>query len=240
MEILIIHGLNNTTEVFKPLGNELVSLGHNITYLTLLGHNAILEKDLSWKKEKENISNQLKKLDKNKEYFIIAFSQGALVFQNAISENLIDFKIKGQVLLAPSLKLHNQKVLEWITNKTKANLITPSRTPKDVSQFDFLYASYYKVLFEELEIFNKASYIKLNEVPTLIIIDPDDELVSTKSIREVIYKNKMTNWSILPFPRKIPPTKMVFSKHHTLFFPTYFEDKDWSKLITILNTQILK
>lgn len=238
MNIIIIHGLNNTIEVFKPLGNEFVNLGHKVFYISLSGHDAVIETELSWEKEVIHLKEQLTKLNQEEEYFVIGFSQGALVWQNAISENLIKFKIIGQVLLAPALKIHYQNSLKWITNKIDPKILTPSRTPKDVSQFNLLPTSYYRILFEELDLFNNANITKLNEIPTLIIIDPDDELVSLQKTREFIYTKKMSNWEILPFPRKIPNEKKVFSKHHTLFFPTYFQEKDWFKLIKTINERI--
>ena len=64
----------------------------------------------------------------------------------------------------------------------------------------------YNALFEGIEHFNKNMDQKLN-VPTIIFIDKQDELVPYRKLKRIIRNRRLHQWKLHPLKRYIKGTK---------------------------------
>jgi hypothetical protein len=67
------------------------------------------------------------------------------------------------------------------------------------------------------------------KIPTLILIDPKDEVVDAKRIKQEL-DNRKTGAKIEYFERKYLRGRRP-GKYHILFNPEYFKPSDWNLLI---------
>jgi esterase/lipase len=207
--ILLAHGLNtkplkmgdNKTE--GSLAKLFLDEGYHVYRIALSGHYKSIEEmqnikakhwinsALSQYYEALEIANNL-----NIPIYLVAFSLGALVYKNILNseENV---KFSGSILFAPALTvkgtvrfsiylgnifLHDETI---ISSKAPVEY----RAQKDVSM------SAYNALFELVDNLHEKEFANCN-IPTLIFIDPKDELISISKLKNIITRFTLTNWNI--------------------------------------------
>src|SRR6185295_9804277 len=67
---------------------------------------------------------------------------------------------------------------------------------------------------------------RLDNIPTIIFIDPQDELVSKTGIQKMIQKAGMKNWKIIEINKK----RSRFP-HHLIIDPGSTGDEQWEKIV---------
>lgn len=224
LEIIIIHGLNNSSEAFFPLGKELESQGFTIRYFNLIGHEE-LNSNISMEESIKHLQDQFESLPHDKKYYCIAFSQGGLVLQ-LISQSSKKNLVK-QILLSPALKIRKNILYRLILPLIPRSWRIKSNTPLEVRKFNELSLNYYQNLVDQVQHLKGVNRDLLDQISTFTIIDPNDELVDYKELESFIKLQKLTNWKFELFHRKNKP-----SRHHELFHPMFLDQSDWSLLIT--------
>lgn len=228
VKILIIHGFNNTPEVFRPLKNALEEKGHECQLITLPGHG---ERDLTLNlKTASELFHEEINPYVNEKYAVIAFSYGAQYFQKWLRDNRGP-KPVAQVLLAPAVVIRRFPILNAIARCLPGQLCLPSQTPKLLRRYSSLYVSEYKILLEGAMEYKSNERVK--DIPTLVMVDPKDELIDTKLL-EVEFGEELKFIS-RPYLRNRKP-----GKYHVLFHPDYFEKNDWEKFIESIHNFLKK
>jgi hypothetical protein len=159
----------------------------------------------------------------------IAFSTGAVYLQHLLIENSIR-PPSSQILLAPALRVHNYQIFKILLKLLPENVRIPSWSPKTVRRYSGLYLWEYRILFEAIK--KNQSIDIVFPIPTLILIDPKDELVHAKEL-EVMSKRvdfKLIHRDYLWRP----------GHHHILFHPGYFSDPDWKEFVRRINNFLEK
>jgi pimeloyl-ACP methyl ester carboxylesterase len=222
-KVLLIHGLNNTLESFRPLQQKLNSLNFDCILIGLPGHGENRHEcptlELALKKFDELLQPHIKC-----NYNVIAFSQGALYFQLWLNEHG-DNRPHKQVLLAPALSIRFFGIAEKIISALPRMSFIPSQTPKKFRKYPFLFGWEYKILFEAA-----TEFIALKSkapIPTLVLLDPKDEVIDSISLKKEMDKE---NIPLIYFSRPYLKGKRP-GKHHILFHPDYFSQGDWEKMI---------
>jgi hypothetical protein len=125
--------------------------------------------------------------------YLAAFSLGALVFEVLMNEETaIPVRFTGAVLFAPAIATKNISRSVRILNIFGKQMIINSATPVDYRAQRGASLAAYNAFFE-LE--NKLCVTGFaNNINTLLIIDPMDELVSLRKIKAAKYK--LSNWKI--------------------------------------------
>jgi hypothetical protein len=96
----------------------------------------------------------------------------------------------------------------------------PSRSPRELRRYPGLFIWEYRVLYRAIRTFQASvSY----PVPTLILVDPKDDLVNAPALRSPAGTEQ-----IELFPR---PYLWKLGHHHILFHPKYFQNGDWERII---------
>lgn len=155
-------------------------------------------------------------------YAVFAFSLGALYFQHwlTLGKNLPT----GQVLLAPALYIHRFALARWVFSLLPSKLMLKSFSPAHIRRFEQLGVSDYRLLMEGLSLYHRKD--PGFPVPTLMMIDPKDELVSAKDLEKKLGTKPNLRFKLFPRPRLKPGLGV----HHILFHPAYHEEEDWLRL----------
>lgn len=200
---LVAHGLNVQPRAMEPLIHWLAALGSVVYLVQLSGH---YEKGLSiqevtsstWQQEMMEgytIAQQAAQAHKIPLYFL-GYSLGALLGQSMIALSKEGNCFNKQILFAPAIAIRTRSYLIKLLFFLEERTTLPSYTPADYRANERLPLSIYQLLFAEEKKLIEAKFQGLN-IPTLIIIDPRDELISYKKLQLFIKKFRLTNYKVV-------------------------------------------
>jgi len=213
-KIVFFHGLNNNQDCFGPLIRHFKELGFETELIVLPGHgkNRKEAKDI---KEAIGIFDQKMKTLKDKPYYAIAFSHGALYLQLWLEKNQEHKPIK-QILLAPALYINRQKIIERALKILPSFFAIKSLSPKPFRRYEIMNAWEYNILVQGMLIYQKVR--GKFRIPTKVFIDPKDELVDAFALRNHLENVEFVERKYL---------KKGLGCHHIIFHPDYFEEAHW-------------
>ena len=224
LDIILIHGLNNTATSFKPFKRALEDQGWKVHIFSLAGHRK-LDNSLSMDSSVNYLVKQFKKLDQKKKYNCIGFSQGALTLQ--LLPHDIKSMIHKQVLLSPALSIRQCSILQKIVDVLPKRLMIFSFAPRSLRKFSWLSVSYFDLLFKQLINFKDIITVE-SHIPSLIIVDSKDELVDVDTLRRLV--KTQPNWKFYLIDRSY--LKFIhIGQYHVTFQPNYFTNEHWDNLI---------
>lgn len=230
--LLIIHGLNNNQHLFLSLINHF-SDRYAVEFITLPCHGADRDEAKTFEELMTFFDRRIRPFTKEK-YSVIAFSLGALYLQLWLAGKRKHLPQK-QVLLAPSLAVHQFKFLAKISYLVPSFLRIISFMPKEFRRFDSLRVKDYQNLIQCLNYFVKLK--KKFKIPTLIIIDPKDELVSATNLEELCENQEKV--SFISWHRSYLDQPEL-GKHHYLVHPRFFTRPDWLTFVNTISAFLVK
>lgn len=216
-KLILLHGLNNNLECFYPLRDELIAAGFDCVLLTLPGHGEDRELGRSLEISLRDLDRQLQAHTKEP-YYLVGFSMGGLLFQLWLEEHQ-DRRPQAQVLLAPALKIRRQRIVSLLLKLLPSNLAIKSLMPAHGRRRTSLYVWEYRTLIEGITAF-KDRLIP----PTLILIDPKDELVDAKALKSLHARTHFIE----------RPALRGAGVHHLIFHPDYFGRTEWKQFIEVI------
>lgn len=223
-KLIIIHGLNNHRGAFLPLAQSLSELGFETHLIDLPGHGKNRTEAKTLEESMEVFHRTLEPFIRGT-YFVIAFSHGALYFQLWLQKQRGPAPLK-QVLLAPALAIHHQPLAEKLVALLPNYIPIKSVAPKKFRRYSFLWTWEYKILFAGMKSFREGH--QGFRVPTLILIDPKDELVSSTTLKRLV-SQEGSSATLELLERKF--TKKEIGQHHVLFHPGHYSDGTWRGFI---------
>jgi esterase/lipase len=216
---VVSHGLNNKPTVMLPLVKFLNGSGSDVYLLKLFGHREDSSnlKNLTgdvWLAESLNAYHQARELaDKNNvPLYFLGYSLGALVAQYMIFESNGQERFDRQVLLAPATALRGRSGLLKTTFILPGHWKLPSYTPEAYRANEGIQLNVYKVLFGLEHQIQQGKFSNLN-IPTLLIMDEKDELVSYRRLNKYIDEYGLTEYRILALD---PSLENRATKYHHL------------------------
>jgi hypothetical protein len=135
-------------------------------------------------------------IDQSLPLFFLGYSLGALLGQAMISFSQMKVHFDKQVLFAPATAIRRRAHFIKLLFILNEKLMLPSYTPKEYRANSRIPVSVYKILFNNKRNILKTSFNKLN-IPTLIFIDPKDELISYKKLAEFSGRFALTNYQLV-------------------------------------------
>lgn len=220
-KLIVIHGLNNNNSAFLPLRDEFLKLGWEVTFLTLPCHGSDRKEAKDFKSAFTCFDQSMKELI-DSPYSVIAFSHGALYLQLWLEKNPKKRPV-AQVLLAPALYINRHDKIEMAMSMLPSFFLIKSFAPKAFRRYQTLSVREYRILLEGIRTFQK--HRAGLSVPSLVLIDPKDELVNAQALKKnTALKEKVVFES---WPREY--LKKGIGRHHILFHPDYFEETEWQK-----------
>ena len=209
---LVIHGLNLRPDKMQPIISKLTESGMDVLQLSLRGHGENYDhrngidpdkarlqsfKSVShqlWANEAYLAYYQLKKrgADRGVPLFLAAFSIGGLIGLDLLAFNS-GVRFDKLLLFAPALRLHAFFYLERVLSPFPS-LVIPSMAPKKyLANPAGTPIAAYNALFDGLNRFNQYAGPKLN-VPTLIIIDQQDEFIPLSKLKKLVKDMGWKQW----------------------------------------------
>lgn len=220
-KLIILHGLNNNAQAFGPLKEAFTARGWSVQFLALPCHGENREEARNLKEAFSIFDQGFSKLTEEP-YSVLAFSHGAVYLQLWLKKYPNKAPL-SQVLLAPALMIHKQEILDKMFSFLPAILKLKSFSPPKFRKYQSLNVWEYRILLEGMNTWKKHD--SGFKAPTLVLIDPRDELVDAQKMSLELRGNVEVKFWERNYLKHRP------GRHHILFHPDYFEVTEWQRFI---------
>ncbi len=246
---LVIHGLNLKPAKMESIIRGLNESGIDVLNVSLYGHGENytrrdnVDNITPRMKSFKNASHELWLAEAYQAYaaaqkrsrqidaplFLVGFSFGGLLGMEllAAKSNVL---FEKAVLFAPAINVHAVNYLVKIFAPFP-NLVFPSLSDESYQANNGTPVAAYLAFFECLKNFKKNIGPKLN-IPTLVFIDKQDELVSYQGIKEMVRKEKLSQWKIHPVKKQ--KTSGPAGRHHLIIDADTTGTAKWQKMMTLM------
>lgn len=201
---VLVHGLNNKPSSMKVLADFLCANGSDVVLVSLSGHTTHgpqmqhVSRE-GWHHDMQQAYLYARSMIENtasRPLYFLGYSLGALINLDLMT-HIPEVKYDKMVLLAPAntLRRRVQLLQPLVTRLLPKSWKIPSLIPKPYRAGTFTPVQAYRVLFEMGTAVESKAYIELH-VPTLIIVDPRDEMISLKQLEKMIQQYNLKKWQI--------------------------------------------
>jgi len=253
---LVIHGLNLAPCKMESIIGLLNSENISAALLPLYGHGDNFDKQKGdsdqsarlssfkevsytlWSQELLSAYQSVRAFADKHEVpvFLIGYSLGALMgCCLLLSQPVISYE--KMVLFAPAIRIRwlNGSFIKLLSRFP--GLVIPSRSPAGYRSNRGTPVAGYLSLFEAIRTFNRDFNTHLN-IPTLLFMDPADELISYKNIKTLIEEKDINLWQIQKIENNRNQTNKGF--RHLIIDEPAVGKNNWeiinNRLITFLQT----
>lgn len=234
---LVTHGLNLKPEAMLFLIHWLTEQGSDVYLVQLSGHRKAgmdIEDVTSsvWQREMlegYKIAKQAS-LQNSVPLFFLGYSLGALLGQSMISLSETDAPFEKQILIAPATAIRLRSYLVKLLFPFGRRFRLPSYTPKEYRVNESLPLHIYDLLFTEENRVVTSGFSQSN-IPTLVIIDPKDELVSYKRLKKRINRFSLSDYRLLVLDRQLKNR----GYHHLIIDEETMGKKNWGMVVDEFN-----
>ncbi len=252
---LVVHGLNLEPDRLLNLIRVLNAGGVRALRVSLQGHgdNFMPIKDLDktearlesfktvsyqiWSQEFLQAYRRIQKFAQERAVplYLIGDSFGALLALELFL-NETEVKFDRMVLYAPALSLHGRNAIIQLLNPFP-KLVLPSFAPHFYRANRGTPQLAYAVVFETLARFEKSIGPKIN-IPTLVFIDPKDELISYKGLRKLIQTHQLDRWRIqhVSKDKDTAATRI----NHLIIDPASVGQSTWKRMVKAMQSHLLR
>jgi len=251
---LVIHGLNLRPSKMESIIKLLTDSGIDVLNLSLRGHgqNYFHEKDVDTREARmeafKTVSYKLWMDETHRAYvharkrgdekkaplFLVGFSMGGLMGADLLVSHG-DVRFDRMVLLAPALDIHGLHYVAKLLSLFPG-LVLPSFTSKSYLANNGTPMAAYNALFETIQHFNQHVGAKLN-VPTIIFIDPKDELVSYRKLKQRVEKEPLDRWQIRLLEKG--KTGVQEKMHHLIIDEPSVGTDTWNQIKSVMIEHLL-
>jgi esterase/lipase len=208
---LAVHGLNFKPARMESVINFLNEAGIEVLNVSLRGHGQNYDHEAGTKGDEarleafKTVSYELwldevrrafdrarKRSDRKKApLFFVGYSLGGLLGADLLASNP-DVYFDKMVLLAPAMDLHAIHNFVRLLSPFP-RLVVPSLSSELYRANDGTPMAAYNALFSGMGRFKKSAGPKLN-IPTVVFIDPQDELVSSYGLERLVASKRLDQW----------------------------------------------
>lgn len=200
--VLLVHGLNQKPSSWMELIHHLNLNGLHVYRLALQGHRGLPLADMRkvdaaiWETELLDGCREIASRFPACPVYLIAFSLGGLVSM------IVQLKtgrrlFARQVLLAPALAIRPYTRFARLLCRIFPYL--PSRSPRGyVANREGTTAEAYRALFQLEKEFRMFTDFSILNIPTLVMMRQDDELISYKATLRFLENRKLSEWRMIP------------------------------------------
>jgi esterase/lipase len=251
---LVIHGLNCRPDKMKAIIAKMNDFGIDCLNLSLRGHgenysalnhaesaDARMEtfKSVSyplWKSEVYQAYKRVKRIGNlyAAPMFFIGFSMGGLLGVDLLSANP-RVKFDKMVLFAPAIKMHKRNSLLKILSPFP-RIVIPSIAHKSYLTNNGTPIAAYNALFEMYAHLENNLDSKIN-IPTVIFIDKQDELISFSGLHNMVRDQTLNQWKIHPVKKDKTATKIKM--HHLIIDEACVGKNMWHQIVEVTITHLL-
>ncbi len=242
---LVIHGLNLKPERMEAIIDVLTQARINVMLLSLSGHGdnyiGIEGKNQSasridtfrqvsyevWENETLNAYRQVRTAAETRQLpvYFVGYSLGGLLGCNSLVSN-DEVRFDKIVLFAPALKMHAASFLLRFLSPI-SGFVIPSAAPKAYRANNGTPVAAYLAMLHTAAHFKKFINPRLN-VPALVFIDKQDELVSYRGLKKLIAEMKLDRWHLSQVEKDARKNLNVL--HHLIIDVDSIGIKAWGKM----------
>ncbi|MBW2516194.1 MAG: alpha/beta fold hydrolase [Deltaproteobacteria bacterium] len=252
---LVIHGLNGRPDKMEAIITVLNTNGIDCLNLSLRGHGAnfspiddmspdaarmVAFKSVSyplWKTEAYWAYQMAKKKSDlhDRPIFLIGFSMGGLLGVDLMASNP-NVRFDKMVLFAPAITMLQRNYLIQIFSPFP-NLVIPSAGDKSYLANDGTPMAAYKALFDMHAHFeNHLDPRKIN-IPAIIFIDKEDELVSYAGLQQMVQNHNLDQWRIHSVIKDETATEV--NLHHLIIDAASVGNTMWQEIVDVALLHLL-
>jgi len=251
---LVIHGLNLRPCKMESIITLLTDSGIDVLNLSLRGHGRNYSYEVNfdssearieafktvsyklWMDETYRAYYRAKKRSDEKKVslFFVGFSLGGLIGADLFASHP-DVCFDKMVLLAPALDIHTIHYVAKFLSPFPG-LVIPSLMSKSYLANNGTPMAAYNALFETIKHFNQHIGSKLN-VPTIIFIDPQDELVSYRKLKRKVEKETLDQWQFRLLEKGT--TGVQEKMHHLIIDEPSVGTDTWNQMKIIMIEHLL-
>lgn len=199
---LVVHGLNMRPSALDPFCEFLADMGLHSYRMTLTGHNEAKNGVFSeavWVDDVQKAYSQVRAEFPELPTYIVGYSLGGLLVTHAVDELPEQQRPRAMVLLAPALSLRALLDVLTFAGLPPAHFWSvPNIAPDPYRRYPTTPLFWYSntlTLYEETDTLKHAGMLRT--LPTLIVVNPEDELVSESGLREWIRHNDLApHWRV--------------------------------------------
>ena len=240
--ILTVHGLNNRPSVMNSLANLFTSSGLETLRGSLAGHRGSVSeaKDLTEKNWKDDFKNLYCLAHKKAKRLglplhINCFSLGCLLllnFLNDLEKTPHKAEIDKIIFISPAITVKAPFIFFYqLLGFLPKDWIIPSLNLANYRFQEGTTVASYEAFFQFLDK-NKSLSTTLQKtwkkIPTMIFMNPEDELLDFKKFKDFIDKNNLESWKINLINNDQATTSKVIS--HLLLDKKSVGAKAWSQM----------
>lgn len=230
--VLVCHGLNTKPEKMQEITTFLNSLGVFTFSIKLYGHRSDFEnfkkvRPAIWLSEFHKAYKEAKKYADKRQVplFFVGYSLGGLINSSLMSSKILgDIKYNKIILFAPSIATHFYIKIISFLNILGEQYVIPSSNLKAYRASKGTPLSAYNSLFSLQNLMIASDFNNLN-IPTMIFVDPQDELVSVDGISSLIRNKNLSKWQIVRLHKT--HTSSNKSSHHLIIDKSSAGNKNW-------------
>lgn len=243
---VVLHGLNNCPEIMDDLAHSLSDSGIKTHRIALPGH---YESDLTIRYEnysnsshtlwRETLITALRTAQKEAQeakvpLYFIGFSLGGALFIDLLSEPLFSERLVDKaVLLSPAVTPKFKRTLSLVGfSKRLRKLSFPSQIPKPYRANDRTVISVYRELFQVSQNALSQDPKTLDQMKTLVLIDPKDELVDYKKLKKWVTSKSLSHWTLQTLNQDQPDTPAHAFRHHMIFNREVLGETNWNEMLS--------
>jgi alpha-beta hydrolase superfamily lysophospholipase len=251
---LVIHGLNGRPDKMKSIIAELTACGIDCLNLSLRGHGenyfplqgtdsveARMEafKSVSyplWKAEVDQAYKHAKKSSNLYDIplYLVGFSMGGLLGVDLFTSKP-DVMFDKMVLFAPALKMHKRNYLLRLLSPFP-KLVVPGMAHRSYLANKGTPMAAYDALFEASTHFEKNLDPKIN-VPTVVFIDKQDELITSSGLQKMIQRQNLDQWKLHVVKKDQAVTEIKM--HHLIIDEASVGNEMWQEIVDTTITHLV-
>jgi esterase/lipase len=237
---LVAHGLNMNPTKMDALAQLLASKGVDAYRIGLSGHEGDLDifKAASrekWRGEMISFSNEAaaRAAQFNVPLYLVGFSLGATLAEDAMNGANVTFD--KAVLFAPAMALKFTSKLIRAYRIFGKRACVPSAAPREYRANKCTPVCAYTALFDSIKA-GRATGLAKSNIPTLIFVDPKDELVSLHGLESMSRRFDLNQWRFVEVFHKNSKLKRVV--HHLITDEDALGAEPWAQVVSEISKHL--
>ena len=229
----------------SPLAQSLREMGSEVAQLSLSGHETS-EADLFgkitrnvWLKDTREVFETAQALARKKQVplYFLGYSIGAAYAQDLLnSAGEGEFKVERQVLMAPAVALRSYSRLMRLFRVFGPEFRVPTLSYGSYHSHRHTPVAAYDAIFETIEALER-SRMRCSNIPTLVIIDPKDELISPSGIQKKMKDFSLSEWKVLPVHAA---GSLPITYHHLIVDEFSAGTRTWNQINRAIRTHLFQ
>jgi alpha-beta hydrolase superfamily lysophospholipase len=234
---LVVHGLNLKPSALDPLCGFLASQGFHSYRITLRGHNEPQGESFDaaeWQRDVAEATATIRSRFPDLPFYALGYSIGGLLLTNAFDSNSSITTPRGMILLAPAISLRTfADVATTLSIPPPLSWSVPNLAPPAYRRYELTPIFWYTntlALYDTMESIQTAS--RLKRIQTLVVLNPNDELVSEGGTRRWIEEHLLTPEWRVELIHPAPSEGLL--KEHLIIDQTSLGESEWTHLRSLV------